>query len=369
MLPFEKSSRYRSYTPNQSGLCPRCKKNLNEKIPDLSFVKSQMQKPRSNSIKISKEVRLKENLVNLIASPDTNFKKYRESLKRKIKTDSNVSEKEFGDNQEKDIWDTNDHSLQEKANKDVSKLLNIKTNQENVDKEDKSLSNKNKASIKSQKSRKIRENGDKNIGEYSNRNKVKDSHKNKSKGSSTNYKLRIRPPSRENSDLNISEINSNESTLKKKDFLNRRLASREIVVKDWAKTNLYKNYLINGITEFNHESYEILFTEDENLNLYDLIKQRYESSESCKGILANFFSKALNTFKELMISMGFNVQFSAIKNKYSKTSVEDTLKLLLRNRMLLNSRKQLLKIFDSIIRFKILKVEFKEDCQWFSQNK
>ena len=66
--------------------------------------------------------------------------------------------------------------------------------------------------------------------------------------------------------------------------------------------------------------------------------------------------------------MGYNNQYNAIKNKYKTSSVEDTLKLLLRNRILFSSRKICLKVFDWISRYKIWKVQFKDDCQWYSQN-
>jgi hypothetical protein len=57
------------------------------------------------------------------------------------------------------------------------------------------------------------------------------------------------------------------------------------------------------------------------------------------------FSKGLNTFKELMYSIGLSAQFTAIKGKYQQTDVEDNLKLLLRNKMLFATRELLFKIF------------------------
>lgn len=135
----------------------------------------------------------------------------------------------------------------------------------------------------------------------------------------------------------------------------------EVVIKDWTKTQIYKEFISKGIHLFNSDQYDCLFTEEDNNHIFNLIKQRYENTQSDKGILLSFFTRSLNTFKELMISMGMQNQFNKIREKYKETNIEDTLKLLIRNKILFTARKKLMRIFELVNRYVDIKEEFKED--------
>lgn len=155
-------------------------------------------------------------------------------------------------------------------------------------------------------------------------------------------------PELSNDDLKISDVRSTDSGKNK--LRSRKVASKITddlgPVKDWAKTNIFNEFITKGATEFNSTKDDSLLTITDNKHIYELIKQRYEDNQNCKGIMESFFSKSLNTFKELMQSIGLGVQYSAIKGKYDRTSVEDTLKLLIRNKMLFGTRELLFKIFN-----------------------
>lgn len=61
--------------------------------------------------------------------------------------------------------------------------------------------------------------------------------------------------------------------------------------------------------------------------------------------MSTFYTKALNTLKELMLSMGLQYQYSKIEETYNDKSVEDTLKVMIRNETMFSARTQLFEIF------------------------
>ena len=137
--------------------------------------------------------------------------------------------------------------------------------------------------------------------------------------------------------------------------------------KDWCRTNIYKEYIAKGAQEFNSEEYDWLLTEDENKHLYDFVKQRYDRQENCQKIIATFFSRALNTLKELMLWMGLQSQFYKIKDKYNKHSVEDTLKLMIRNEIMFSARNLLFDIFKLWLHYESLKERLKEEWSSYAR--
>lgn len=70
-----------------------------------------------------------------------------------------------------------------------------------------------------------------------------------------------------------------------------------------------------------------------------------------------------------MQNIGLGVQYSAIKGKYDQTSVEDTLKLLIRNKMLFGTRELLFKIFNWVAEYQKYKIQLNEDWQSYTQKK
>lgn len=117
-------------------------------------------------------------------------------------------------------------------------------------------------------------------------------------------------------------------------------------LEDWTKTPLFDDYKNKGKHEFNVSEKEDLFTEEENNYIYILIKQRYESEMQYDGIILSFFTKAQNTFRELMCSFGLQAQYLKIKDKYDERSIDDTLKLLIRNSLLFKARNILFEVYD-----------------------
>ena len=56
-----------------------------------------------------------------------------------------------------------------------------------------------------------------------------------------------------------------------------------------------------------------------------------------------------------MLSMGLQSQYYKIENIYSKVSVKDTLKILIRNKLLFIARWDLFKIFKNVKEYTILR--------------
>ena len=79
-----------------------------------------MIEPRSKSTKFNRKIRARENIKKLIAHKMENnsYKLY----SRNIRTDSNLSEGSSTD-ENKNIWDSESDKYEEKANKDLTKLL------------------------------------------------------------------------------------------------------------------------------------------------------------------------------------------------------------------------------------------------------
>lgn len=134
--------------------------------------------------------------------------------------------------------------------------------------------------------------------------------------------------------------------------------SKKETQKDWITTQLYEDYEQYGKHEFNHAYDSMFYTESEIYNVYEFVKSRYNTKEYDKSV-APFYKKAMATLGELMFSMSLVSIFRSIEEMYNKISVTNTLKLLIRCRLLFDARRQVLEIFERIRMFKLLKTKVK----------
>ena len=78
-----------------------------------------------------------------------------------------------------------------------------------------------------------------------------------------------------------------------------------------------KQILINQIhPNFNPTQSQILLSENENMKIYQEIKETFESNQDCQNILKNSTNKILCTLEKLMTSIGLGVKFKILEKKY-----------------------------------------------------
>lgn len=133
---------------------------------------------------------------------------------------------------------------------------------------------------------------------------------------------------------------------------------REPAVKDWALTPLYEEYERRGKNVYPNPNEARHYTEDEVARVYEFIESRYGNKANDKAIIT-FYQKAMDTLFLLTDDqLDFNT-YRKIQEMYAKPDVTNTLKLLLRCRLIYQARRQIVDIFDNIRLFKVLRAKAK----------
>lgn len=130
------------------------------------------------------------------------------------------------------------------------------------------------------------------------------------------------------------------------------------VQKDWATTPLYEEYERSGKNVYRNQNTTKYYTEEEVLQVYEFVKNRYDKKENDKSVIS-FYKKAMDTLFLLTDDqLDFNT-YRKIQSMYSKVDVTNTLKLLLRCSLVYQARRQIVEIFENIRIFKILRSKAK----------
>lgn len=223
-------------------------------------------KTRPESSKISKKARIREGIKQLLLNQTHEVGNTLKFYDRTAKTDNENSQNFSTEEDNKEYWDSNYGSLGRTTKSELNKLLNankakIKNKLKNVDDHSKIDPKNEKPVGKEVKPLKL------NMIPVKNKD-IKDEIKknNDDKTQDVRIQRQISQP------VPIIRPDSDQS------MLTRKLSARQ-GVKDWAKTQLYGEYMEKGNQEFNSDEYDCLLTEDENKHLYEMIKARYENDK------------------------------------------------------------------------------------------
>eukprot|EP00345_Euplotes_harpa_P004303 CAMPEP_0168321306 /NCGR_PEP_ID=MMETSP0213-20121227/2193_1 /TAXON_ID=151035 /ORGANISM="Euplotes harpa, Strain FSP1.4" /LENGTH=297 /DNA_ID=CAMNT_0008322933 /DNA_START=120 /DNA_END=1013 /DNA_ORIENTATION=- len=127
-----------------------------------------------------------------------------------------------------------------------------------------------------------------------------------------------------------------------RDSLNLNRSRRTV---DWAHTSIYQEYCEEGVTKYNYKKFQSFF------QIYKLLKSRYPEYSQLKAV-EPFFLKAMDTLGEILGSFSVTHLYRAIQQIYSKTDIQNTLKLVIRLQTLFKARYLLFDIFRDIHEFK-----------------
>ena len=217
-------------------------------------------------LKISKKARIREGIKQLLLNQTHEVGNTLKFYDRTAKTDNENSQNFSTEEDNKEYWDSNYGSLGRTTKSELNKLLNankakIKNKLKNVDDHSKIDPKNEKPVGKEVKPLKL------NMIPVKNKD-IKDELKknNDDKTQDVRIQRQISQP------VPIIRPDSDQS------MLTRKLSARQ-GVKDWAKTQLYGEYMEKGNQEFNSDEYDCLLTEDENKHLYEMIKARYENDK------------------------------------------------------------------------------------------
>ena len=110
-----------------------------------------------------------------------------------------------------------------------------------------------------------------------------------------------------------------------------------------------------------------LFDEDE---VYQLIGQIKSSQKTLRGSekLQTIFHKALDTLQELMMCMNQTILFAMIAKKYTEVTMDNTVKLLVRCKQLLQSRSLAYKTLNGIHTFENATSKIRRDVDNFLES-
>ena len=134
--------------------------------------------------------------------------------------------------------------------------------------------------------------------------------------------------------------------------------SKRETQRDWKTTPLYEDFEQYGQAGIRFSHHSTNYSEDEIYNVYEFVKSRYNTKEYDKSV-SSFYQKAMSTLRALMSSMSLVNMFNSIQQMYSAISVTNTLKLLIRCKLMFSAQKQVIKIFEHIRMFMILKTKVK----------
>ena len=115
---------------------------------------------------------------------------------------------------------------------------------------------------------------------------------------------------------------------------------------DWAFTPLCVA-VVNQQTEWNGEMDDRIFIETEVDFVLNMIKTNFDSYRMTEQILP-FYTKALATLKALMEEQGLEECFGKFQTLYQETTIENTLKMLLRCKLVFTARVAWIHIFELI---------------------
>ena len=134
--------------------------------------------------------------------------------------------------------------------------------------------------------------------------------------------------------------------------------SKRETQRDWKTTPLYEDFEQFGKAGLRFSNDSTQYSEDEIYNVYEFVKSRYNTKEYDKSV-SSFYQKAMKTLMSLMYPLSLVSMFNNIQQMYSAISVTNTLKLLIRCKLMFSARKQVIKIFEHIRMFLVLKTKVK----------
>ena len=121
---------------------------------------------------------------------------------------------------------------------------------------------------------------------------------------------------------------------------------------DWFHTPIFSEFQEDGIMKYNHSGHQMFFDEEEVAGIYRLLKARYSTERENKKV-EGFFHKAMDTLAEILGSFLLNNVYRAIRKIYTKSDVQNTMKLVLRVKSLISARYILFQIFQDIQNFNV----------------
>ena len=115
---------------------------------------------------------------------------------------------------------------------------------------------------------------------------------------------------------------------------------------DW-KTSKLRNLTQKNIIMFNEENDSRYFRDDEIEYMLNMLKYSAKNFTTI-DILRPMFNKSLGTLEKIMEELSISYLFDRISNKILDITPENTMKLLVRCKLMLQCRTQLIKILQII---------------------
>ena len=114
---------------------------------------------------------------------------------------------------------------------------------------------------------------------------------------------------------------------------------------DWAYTPLCVK-MLNKNTDFNPDYKDIgIFIENEVEYVIEMIRRNFDQYKRT-DLMAPFHIKAMETLVTLLTEQGLDAAIPKFKKLYKEITIENTLKLLLRCKLMFHARKFFLEIFE-----------------------
>lgn len=124
---------------------------------------------------------------------------------------------------------------------------------------------------------------------------------------------------------------------------------------DWAYTPLCIQ-MLNKKTEFNAEMDIRIFVESEVDYVINMMRNKFNEYKRT-DLMAPFHIKAMETLVVLLTEQGLDATITKFKKLYKEITIENTLKLLLRCKLMFHARKFFLEIFEQILWYELASKE------------
>lgn len=131
---------------------------------------------------------------------------------------------------------------------------------------------------------------------------------------------------------------------------------------DWARTEIFQKILKNQYN-FNSQSDMTVYTEAELDYIIMMLNTKMKDFK-LSDMTKPFHTKGMYTLERLLDEQGLSGAFySSLYAKYKEVTVENTIKILIRCKMLFASRVMIIHTLNQLISYEVLSVDFKQHIQ------
>lgn len=117
--------------------------------------------------------------------------------------------------------------------------------------------------------------------------------------------------------------------------------------------------MLNKKIEFNEEMDKRVFVETEVNIVLQMIKGKFHEF-NLTDKLAPYHTKAMETLKSLLHEQGLESLFARFGKQYAEVTIENTLKLLLRAKLVFSARALFIEIFEKILHYHMVTADAKK---------